>query len=314
MELKKSNVIFDEDNHTYTLDDQTLSGITPIVSWMFPDTYQDIPQEVLDAAAERGHAIHQSIQISDDFGFVPDDAPAEVTAYNDICKRNELLSLANEYLVSDNKSVASSIDVVFRKEEYPERVVDIADIKCTSKIHYDNVRLQLSIYAMLLEGMNRWTKVRRLLCVWLPKSQYGEPKLVEIYPRIDNQTCKDIVQAYINGEDSEPFRTALFTGINGVVYNLPAEVVNVEQQLMRIDTAMRRLKERKDALHSGLINIMKDNNVKRYENENIIMSYVAPGQTQRIDSKLLKERYPEIYAECVKDVQVSESIRVKIKQ
>ena len=38
-----SPVVFNNEHHTYTLNGHTLSGVTPIVAWLFPDTYQGIP-------------------------------------------------------------------------------------------------------------------------------------------------------------------------------------------------------------------------------------------------------------------------------
>ena len=52
--FKQSPVIFDEAAHTYTLNGVRLSGVTAIVKWMFPETYKDIPQSVLEKAADHG--------------------------------------------------------------------------------------------------------------------------------------------------------------------------------------------------------------------------------------------------------------------
>ena len=79
IELKKSPVIFDERAHTYTLDGVRLSGVTAIVKWMFPDTYKDIPQSVLEKAAEHGSLIHKKCEQYDNCGF-GDDLP-EVKEY-----------------------------------------------------------------------------------------------------------------------------------------------------------------------------------------------------------------------------------------
>ena len=41
--LKQSAVVFNDHEHTYRLGDKVLNGVTPIVKWMFPETYTDIP-------------------------------------------------------------------------------------------------------------------------------------------------------------------------------------------------------------------------------------------------------------------------------
>ena len=205
IELKKSPVIFDEGAHTYTLDGVRLSGVTAIVKWMFPDTYKDIPQSVLEKAAEHGSLIHKKCEQYDNCGF-GDDLP-EVKEYVRLKKENGLTTAENEYLVDDGKNIASSIDVVFDEDEkgcYP-----LADIKTTSKIHKNNVSLQLSIYAYLFEKCNKGKKAGRLFVVWLPKEQYGKAELMELN-RISATDCKKIVKAYLAKEDSTPYREKYF--------------------------------------------------------------------------------------------------------
>ena len=40
--LVSSPVVFNEEHHTYTLNGHQLSGVTPIIAWLFPDTYRGI--------------------------------------------------------------------------------------------------------------------------------------------------------------------------------------------------------------------------------------------------------------------------------
>ena len=72
LDLVESRVVFDNEHHTYTLDGRELSGVTPIVKWLFPDTYKGIPQSVLDRAAEYGTLIHSKCELADSMGIVDD--------------------------------------------------------------------------------------------------------------------------------------------------------------------------------------------------------------------------------------------------
>lgn len=58
---------------------------------------------------------------------------------------------------------------------------------------------------------------------------------------------------------------------------------------------------------------MEQNEVKKYENDFISITYVAPTTKTTLDSKLLKEKYEEIYNECSKTSNVKSSIRIKVK-
>ena len=312
MTLKQSKVVFNEEAHTYTLKGKKLSGVTPIVSWLFPETYHDIPTEVLNNAAARGSNVHKYCQMIDNLGIVPPEAPGEAKAYLDLCAQNGYSSVANEYLVSDNKDIASSIDVVMQTEDCAPTEVDLMDIKTTSQIHKDNVLLQLSIYAYLFEKMNKGLKARKLCVIWLPKPQYGTPKIVECAPRIDAKTCKEIIKAYVNGESSERFR-CLFGGVAKTNTELPAQVVDAEKQIIQLDAILKDIKEKKEALQNGLLELMKQNGVKKYESDRMIITYVAPTSSSRIDSARLKAEYPNVYEDCVKMSETKESIRIKIK-
>ena len=55
IELVKSSVVFNEENHTYMLGEKQLQGITGMISrQLFPDKYKDVPDFVLKRAAEKG--------------------------------------------------------------------------------------------------------------------------------------------------------------------------------------------------------------------------------------------------------------------
>ena len=154
--LKQSAVVFNNHEHTYRLGDKVLKGVTPIVKWMYPETYTDIPQSVLMKAAEYGSLIHAKCEMADRVGFADPDCEA-VLQYEKLKEQYRLKVFDNEYLVNLDDKVASSIDVVCYDEE--NDVWPLGDIKTTSKIHVANVTLQLSIYAYLFELCNPGKKV-----------------------------------------------------------------------------------------------------------------------------------------------------------
>lgn len=178
IKLFKSEVVFNEIDHTYTYLGTRLTGVTSMLSrTIFRDKYKGIPKEVLAKAADYGHNIHEQIEIVDSMG-VTSDTPA-VQDYLRIRQQNGLIPIANEYLISDEEYMASSIDVLYGVEESPV-LVDLTDVKTTSKLDMEYLSWQLSIYAYLFELQNPHLKVRRLLAMWLPKPQYGRSALVEV--------------------------------------------------------------------------------------------------------------------------------------
>lgn len=181
IQLVKSEVVFNELDHSYTLNGKRLSGVTSMLSrTLFRDKYKGISKEVLAKAADYGHNIHEQIELVDSLG-VTSDTPA-VQEYLRMKAELGLTTLEGEYLVSDEDMIASSIDIVFSD-------LTLADIKTTSKLDMEYLSWQLSIYAYLFERQNPTLKVPRLLAIWLPKSRYGRSMCVEV-PRKAKETIE----------------------------------------------------------------------------------------------------------------------------
>lgn len=311
--FKKSPVIFDEAAHTYTLEGVRLSGVTAIVKWMFPDTYKDIPQSVLEKAAEYGSLIHKKCEQYDNCGF-GDDLP-EVRDYVRLKRENGLTTIENEYLVDDGKDIASSVDVVFDKDG--SGMYSLADIKTTSKIHKDNVTLQLSIYAYLFEKCNKGKKVGRLFVIWLPKEQYGTAELMEL-GRIGSADCKKIVKAYLAKEDATPYREKYFGGVEAsteiepIEEALPATLKDAEDEIIKIETKLKQMEERKKELKDGLYELMVQHNVKKWQSEKLQIIRKLESTRESVDTAKVKKQYPEVYADCLKVSKVKGSITINI--
>ena len=102
IELVKSSVVFNEENHTYMLGEKQLQGITGMISrQLFPDKYKDVPDFVLKRAAEKGSLIHAQCQFADATGLPPESIEAE--NYIRMRVNAGYKAFANEYTVSDNE-------------------------------------------------------------------------------------------------------------------------------------------------------------------------------------------------------------------
>lgn len=313
-DLKESSVIFNEAEHTYTLNGKKLSGVTAIVKWLFPDTYTDIPESVLMKAAAHGSLIHSKCELYDTCGL-GDDLP-EVQEYIRLKAENSLITEANEYLVDDGKDIASSIDVVFSKGEdgcYP-----LADIKTTSKIHVDNVTLQLSIYAYLFELCNKGKKAGKLYVIWLPKEKYGKAELMPL-KRVPTAACKKIIKAYLAKEDSMPYRVKYFgeesvknTEIEPIEESLPVSLKDIENKIIKLEMDIKTLDAMQKEMKAGLMALMVEHNVKKWSSERLTITRKLDGTRESLDTAKLKKEYPDVYAECVKVSPTKGSITIKV--
>lgn len=292
--LNKSQVVFSELDHTYTLDGKSLSGVTSILNrQLFADKYSGISDEVLNKAAEYGKGIHESIELYDSLGIGEDEDA--VKAYIKLCQKEGLTRLDNEYLISDNDYVASSIDVVFDD-------CSLADIKTTSHLDEEYVSWQLSIYAYLFEKQNPDLQANRLLAIWLPKARYGKPKVVEV-PRKPVSEVIRLIEADKAGQQYVPSvaSTTEITIANDVV-----------QEVIRIERELKELKDKQTELREGLLKQMQDHNIKSFKTDGLSLTRKLATTKTSLDSKMLQEKYPEIYNECLKTSEVKESLLIKI--
>ena len=312
--LHQSSVVFDKESHTYHLDGVCLGGVTAIVKWMYPDTYKDIPQDVLMRAAEYGTMVHSMCELADRFSIAESEV---VKDYIQMKKELGLRTVENEYLVSDEEAIASSIDVVLQDVDVKdEEVYALADIKTTSKIHFENVRLQLSIYAYLFELNNPDKKAGKLYVFWLPKPQYGKAQAYELQ-RISSGLVEKIIEAYLNREEPLLFPEMIEVDLGGSAKEPKEESGDLlsgaeVQELVRISKALEDLKRREKELKENILKRMQDEDCKKWSSDLISVTRKAASTRVSVDSTMLKENYPEIYEECKKETQVAESITVKI--
>ena len=190
IELKDCGVTFLEDEHRYFLGETEFSGITNAISTQLglANAYDNIPAAVLEKATQRGTEIHQSIQRFNS-EWVNDGSP-QVQSYIKLCKDNNIVAEANEYLVSDLKHYASSIDLVARVDE---NTFDLYDIKSWATPTNDNLmkaRYQLSIYAFFFT-----------LQTYLEGKQFNNPYDVPLDIRGQESLIRNLLETKANVEE-----------------------------------------------------------------------------------------------------------------
>jgi hypothetical protein len=77
------------------------------------------------------------------------------------------------------------------------------------------------------------------------------------------------------------------------------------------DLEERQVKE--EEIRKALKESMIEMNVKKFENDVILINYIASTTKKTIDTTKLKEEKPELWEEYSKTSEVSDSIRIKIK-
>ena len=299
MKLVKSKVRFDEEHHRYFLGEKELSGITgTLIKKAFPDTYKGIPDAVLAKAAERGSVVHQNLELFDtvfnsDVNIMHSVLP-EVKDYNEMLISYGLHHVDSEYLVTDNENFASAIDKVLADNEGN---IYLADIKTTATLHYDNVSLQLSIYAKWFEEQNPDLKVKEIVCMWFKN---GQSKFQPL-PRVSDEQIDDLINAYLADDAEYQYKV-----------EVPEQFSALEQEYRLITARMDALKIKQDELKDQIMKMMEANKQKSVKTQFASYSYVAATTKKTFDMKLFKDTEPDHYEHYLKETTTKPSIRIKL--
>jgi hypothetical protein len=306
--LVEAGVQFDAATHTYSLDGKTLQGITTtLVNRAYPkdETYAGISEDVLNKAAERGSACHQSVGNYYLMGL-------SSTGYEDVTSRAvELLDgagltpIAFEYIVTDFEHYASPIDIVCKNDK---NEVCIVDMKFTSKLLWPQVTLQTTVYQRFFEIVNPDLQVKHLYVLWIHTNDEHavlDSRLSELTPA-DEQFVSELIAEDIAGV-SERFDITKFYG------QLPATVTEVEDSLVNRLNLLEELKEEISNIKGGLCDMMLAANIKQYSSEKIQLTTVTPKPRETFDTTRFKKEHPDLYTEYVKLSEVKPSVRITIK-
>lgn len=289
--LRESGVLFNADDHTYMLGSKQLSGITSVIKErLFPTLYAGVSEAVLAKAAERGTAIHSQCELLDNSGIESDSD--ELRDYMRLVADNALTHLATEYIVTDGETYASGIDKVY---QVSDTEVIIADIKTTSKLETDYVRVQTSVYKYLFERQNPGISVVGCIAIWL-KPGKSCVKALEPLPSefVEKVLYSDEPVSLLDGTDADALLTT-------------------EEQ----DAAVLAAYDAADAARKALIEryrtAMEQASIGKLEGTFIKASLSAPTTTRKFNEKHFAEDYPELYEQYCVDHVNQGRFTIKIK-
>ena len=148
--IVKHKVKFLENTHEYFVDGKKVMSVTEILDKYsdYLDIYNDyanIPQFVLQRAAEKGTKLHKDIELFEQNKKVSDSI--ELRNYKKLKKELGFKVKFNEILVViknnfDQVVAAGRLDMVIEKDGQ----AGIIDIKRTSKFYYQKVTAQINLY------------------------------------------------------------------------------------------------------------------------------------------------------------------------
>lgn len=299
MKLIKSQVVFNQELHIYTLNGVQLQGITGMIGrQLFSNKYANVPRSILAKAANRGSFIHEVCELTDDLGVSHESE--EARNYSALKELHGLQYETSEYLVSDNEYFASCIDKVYRESESE---FSLGDIKTTNQLDIEYVRWQLSIYAYLFEMQNPGSKVIRLFAIWLRGNIH---ELVEV-ERIPDNVIVNLMAAEISGlQFVNPYSVSINSN------NLPAKYQEMEQSIIKINEQVKYWTDKKKELTEGVMKEMVSVGVYNWIGKSISFIRRKDSIRNYFDMKAFERDHPDLYKEYLKETPVVGTVTLKV--
>ena len=296
---------FDEQKHEYTLDGKKLISVTQLMQkYGLAPSYEGVNPELLQAKAEYGSFIHKEIEewIKErKIGF-----SRELVNFVEYNKSTDTNVVQSEYKVY-NDIVAGTIDLLLVRNEKPI----IADIKTTYQIHKEAVSWQLSIYLYLYIKMSGFTDGEYQVtyndftgeCYHFNKD--GNLKVVKI-PLKPIEDVESLMEAERNGVQYTSM-------LDKFSYQELEEIAEIESLIKFYDEEKKKAEQRELLLRESLMKAMVENGITEYSTDKIKITYVAESTRTTLDSKAIKENYPEIYEKHQKTSTIKPTIRITLR-
>lgn len=304
MELQDNKKVFFEPlSHTYLMDGKVLIGVTSLMQkhGLSPD-YSGIPEATLMKAAQEGTAVHKEIEDYDN-GVSVLRTPL-VEEYITICQEHGLIFVRNEFLVSDDELVASSIDGVYG----PENNISLVDYKTTQKLHRRSLEWQLGIYRVLFERQTG-LKVANCYCLHIDKKERTIKGLIPIEP-VREDEVDALLQAEKDGriyidQYEEPSAELVLTDAELTAY------VTQQDEITKLKEQIKSIEETLKGMDARVLAYMTENNLETLEGGGGVFKVKKAYERASVDVERMKRTNPGLYEMYKKTTMVSASLSFK---
>lgn len=272
------DIIFDETNHQYfTKEGKELISVTTLLhQYGLAPNYDNVNKTIVEVKADNGKKVHKEIEEWIKHGYSEKKPSKHLENFITYLIVNKLKVVDSEFIVH-NEWIAGTVDLLL-EDEHGNLV--ITEIKTTCVYQSEYVSYQLTLYKYL--GVKEANKA---LCLLFDKNGNITTKL----PKFKSESqIGEIVYAYSTNQ----------------VYHLPS--INLDEQtqdsialaqkkLTQVTTWLAQYKTFLDEMKERLIIEFEKVGAKKFENEDIAITYVGETTTQKFDTTRFKKDYPELY-------------------
>lgn len=310
---ENTRVIFDPISHSYFVGEKQLIGVTTLMKKHgLSADYSGIKDEVLENAARLGSQAHETIE-----AYCNGEMVVETSLVKSF-KKLGLKVACCEFLISDNETVASSIDLLCDADE--EGVYDLVDMKRTSTLHKDALSWQLGIYKYLFELSYPDCKVRNCYGLQIKKGSTEDistdscAKPTLITP-VDGETVKKLLECEKEGKIFSEVVNPVEKASEYLAKDLITEITRLVTDFAVIEAQYKKAEECIKAYKGELYRLMMSEGIEQMHDKEtgLYVKLKKPYERITFDTKGFKEKYPEIYDKYSKAANVEGSVLFSVK-
>lgn len=308
------NIVFNQEEHSYTVNNEIASiSVTQLLrKHGLAPNYSAVNPEVLKQASERGTNIHRDLEC---LISVEDYEPftREGEAFSKYLKEFVDCACAEQLLAYRYKSmwICGTADVIgyFKKKD---KGCFVADHKTTANINKEYVSWQVSILDYMLrklgnepindKSFKEWKGADEFMCFHYSKD--GDLNVIKL-DKVPDEEIERLFECEYNGEIYKRRELVLDDEIEG-------NMITITRSIDQMEKTLKALKAQQDKIKNYILEKMQEQGIKSVKNDFFSLTYVAPQEKVVVDSKKLKDNYPEVYKECLKLSQVKPQVRIKI--
>lgn len=88
--------------------------------------------------------------------------------------------------------------------------------------------------------------------------------------------------------------------------------IDAERKIIAFKEAMGAIQEQEKEFKNQLLQEMKKRGITGYKDENITISLILEGESERFDTKAFKKKFPAMHKKFVKTTSIKEHVRLSI--
>lgn len=307
---------FEEKDHIYSVNGEIASiSVTELLAkhGLAPD-YSGINKQKLRKSAEKGKEVHKDLEnILNIAGYEPTTEQGK--QFKEWVDKNLDCGVGEQMLgyERDGMIIAGTADVMGISKN--RKFVIVGDHKNTAKFHREYVSWQVSLLDYFAKRLGK-EKVNGKLLNWKGAKEFY---CFHYNPKTGKMTVYELEKV-----PDEEIEKLLDCEYNNTIYERPMLVIDPELQekylqaeahFMSIEEQAKKAQETRDELRAELLALFEKQGIKSWESpdKKLLVTYVAPFDRMGVDSKKLKEKYPQAFTECQKLTKVKASLKVTIR-